>query len=145
MKIFIIAILICGFCFAANAQTKPSADEIQRIQLVNALERAQTEVKASRKLIDALEVQVDVKTSEIKALNEKDTLAQSAIVRLQSEINNLRAAITEAETALKLRADEVATLKKDLQKTRKKLHRARSLTKYLAAVAAALTVIVVIK
>ncbi len=147
MKILSTAILIIVFCAAGYAQQSvPQPDaEITRVQLVNALERAQTEVKASRKLIDALNDQVEVKEARIKALNQKDELATAAIANLQSEIKNLRAAITEATAALKVQSDEVATLKKDLDKTRKKLKRARSLTKYVTVAAAALAGILIIK
>lgn len=68
-----------------------------------------------------------------------------AIAGLQSEIKNLRAAIAEAQEAIKIRSNEVEQLKKDLDKTRKKLHRARSLAKYLTVAAAALVAALFLK
>lgn len=125
--------------------TSNQSDETIRLQLVGALERAQTEVKASRNYIKGLKEQVEVKEARIKALNAKDTLSAQAIAGLQSEIKNLRAAIGEAEQAIKIRSDEVVQLKKDLEKTRKKLHRARSLAKYLTVAAAALAAALFLK
>lgn len=122
-----------------------SEAEIVRLQLVNALERAQTEVKSSRNYIKGLKEQIEIKEARIKALNAKDELASQAINGLQSEIKNLRAAIGAAEQAIKIRSDEVAQLKKDLDKTRKKLHRARTLAKYLTVAAAALAAALFLK
>lgn len=151
-KLIIYTILILSFAFSANAQTAAApaappqtADEIKRLQLVGALERAQNEVKASRHFIDALKVQVESKQKLIDALDAKDELAQKAIAGLQSEVVNLRAAITEQEAALKLRSDEVAELKKQLENTRRKLHRARALQKYLIAAAAVAAAALVLK
>lgn len=120
-------------------------DEQARIQLVGALERAQTEVKASRKYISGLKEQVAIKEARIKALNDKDALSAQAIAGLQSEIKNLRLAIAETEKAIKIRSDEVEQLKKDLNDTRKKLHRARTFAKYLTVTAAALAAALVLK
>jgi chromosome segregation ATPase len=142
-KLTIIAILFFGFAFTANAQQTDS--DVARIQLINALERAQREVKSSRIYVDALKQQVESKEARITALNQKDELSTAAIASLQSEVSNLRLAITEAEAVMSIREKEVLTLKSQLEKTRKKLSRARTFTKYLAVVAAVLAGIVVLK
>ncbi len=145
MKKLIIAIILIlsGAGAAVHAQT--TNGDVARIQLINALERAQTEVKSSRIFVDALRQQVASKEARITALNQKDALSTAAIKNLQSEITNLRLAINEAEAVISIREKEVLTLKSQLEKTRKKLSRARTFTKYLAVVAAVLAGIVVLK
>lgn len=134
----------------AHSQQTPNSiptteAEIARLQLVNALERAQTEVKASRKLIAGLNEQIESKEARIKALNARDALSAQAIGGLQSEIKNLRAAAREAGNAIKIRSGEVEQLKRDLDKTRKKLHRSRAFVKYLTIAAAALAAALILK
>ncbi len=140
-----IAILFFSYASFANAQTAAPDDAARRVLLVEALERNQAEVIAGRKYIDALKQQVGIKQAEIKALNEKDALAQSAITGLQSEVTSLRSAIDEASKALEIRKSEAEELKKQLDKTRRSLHRARALTKYLAITAAALAAALALK
>ncbi len=115
------------------------------LQLVNALERAQTEVKSSRKYIDSLREQVDSKEARIAELNKKDALAAQAIESLQNEIANLKKAIEEATIVMETRSKEVAKLKADLDKTRKKLKRARAVEKYLTIAAAAILAAFILK
>lgn len=151
LKTLLIIAAAFALCMATNAQTvppappSPMADEIQRLRLVNALERAQAEVRISRKFVDSLKDQVASKEKIIKAQKEKDVLSSAAIESLQAEIVNLRSAISEAEKILETRRVEVAELKGYLEKTRAKLNRARSMTKYLAIAAAVLAAIVVVK
>lgn len=146
-KLFLIAILTVSVCFtAASAQTAAPPDApIVRAQLIGALERAQREVKASRNLIDALREQVEAKEKRIKAHSAKDELGAAAINGLQSEIANLRAAITKAKSALEIRRAQVADLEDDLDKTRSKLKRARTVVKFLAIAAGVLGGISLVK
>ncbi len=148
MKKLIILVLIltgAGAAVVSARTTNRTIDEIQREQVVNALERAQNEIRASGIFVDALKEQVEAKEALINSLNEKDELSTVAIRNLQSEVSNLRLAITEAEAVMSLREKEVLTLKTQLEKTRKKLSRARTFTKYLAVVAGVLAGIVILK
>jgi chromosome segregation ATPase len=143
-KLIIITLLfVSGAGASVHAQT--ANDDISRIQLINALERAQREVKSSRIYVDALRQQVESKEARITALNQKDELSTQAIKNLQSEVSNLRLAVTEAEAVMSIREKEVLTLKNQLEKTRKKLNRARTFTKYLSVVAGVLAGIVILK
>lgn len=135
-------ILIFTFCFTATAQTDEAA---RRVQLIQALERSQSEVLASRDLIGALKEQVESKEKLINSLNKKDELSQSAIKSLQYEIDSLRAAIDDAKKIMEIREKEVDILKKELDKTRKKLSRSRSISKYLAVIAGVLAAVIIAK
>jgi len=141
-KLIIAALLTFGFCFTANAQTDESA---RRIQLIQALERAQAEVLVSRDLIDGLKEQVASKDSLIAAITEKDEVSQAAIKTLQSEVENLRIAISESQKVLELRQHEVDFLKKDLEKNNKNLTRSRRNSKILIVLAGVIGVIAVVK
>lgn len=152
LKTLLIIVAAFVLCVATNGQTAAPtplparmADEIQRLRLVNALERAQSEVRISRKFVDSLKDQVESKEKIIKAQKDKDVLSSAAIAGLQTEIVNLRSAVVEAEKTLELRRVEVAELKSYLEKTRIKLNRARNLTKYLAIAAGVLAAIVIVK
>ncbi len=141
-KLIIIALLTFGFCFTANAQTDEAA---RRIQLIQALERSQTEVLVSRDLIAALKEQVASKESIIAAITEKDEASEAAIKTLQSEVEDLRIAIYEAQKVLELRHHEVEFLKSDLEKSNKKLSRSRRTSKVLLVLAGVLGVVAIVK
>lgn len=80
-KIISLTILTLCFCLNAAAQAAPdnAAATVERIQLVAALERAQAEVKASRKYVDALNEQIESKEKIIQTQQRRQTLADSAI------------------------------------------------------------------
>lgn len=98
---------------------------------MQALERAQDEVRASRKYIEGLESSLESKESIIKAQTSRQTLSDEAIRLLRLEIEQLQAIIKNNEAALKIQSDEIVYLKKELSATNKKLGRARRLNKYL--------------
>ena len=112
-------------------------DEARRLKLVEALERAQDEVKASRKYIDGLEKQVESKEQIIAAQTKRQTLSDEAITSLQKEIETLKAAVAEQEKTIRVQENETEYLKKELGKTSRKLHRARKLNQSLIIVTAA--------
>jgi len=141
-KLIIIALLTFSFCFTANAQTDETA---RRVQLIQALERAQSEVLVSRDLIGALKEQVASKESIIAAITEKDEASQEAIKTLQSEVENLRMAISESTRVLELRQHEVYFLAKDLEKSNKNLTRSRRNSKVLLVLAGVIGVIAIVK
>lgn len=149
MKFIYLIILFLALTFSHSAQTPSPAPkteaEITRLQLVDALERAQIEVLASRKFVDALKSEIETKTALVAALRQKDALAQAAIQSQSAEIAIMKGALRAATLALDARRAERDALKKDLDRTRRKLGRARSLTKYLAAAAAALAAVVILK
>jgi chromosome segregation ATPase len=115
---------------ADSTQTRAD-DEARRRQLIEALERAQDEVKASRKYIDALEAQVKSKQSIIEAQAKRQTLSDEAITSLQKEVEILKSVIAVQEKTIETDRNEIDYLKKELDKTNKKLKRSRSLNKYL--------------
>lgn len=128
---------------SSTPQTNQAETDIRRTQLINALERAQSEVKASRKYIAGLEASIKSKQSVIDALGAKSDKQTEAIESLESELSLLKQATTEAKAALETRKQEVDFLKSELNKTREKLSHARNVQKYLivAAVVAALIAI----
>lgn len=112
--------------------------EQRRVALINALERAQSEVVAGRKYIDELQTQVKSKQALIDKLVERDAARAQVEQSRQKEIAELRAAIDEQEKALQIRIDEVEYLKKELAKTQKKLRSSHRREKFLVAALGAL-------
>ena len=113
--------------------------------MVEALERAQDEVRASRKYIAGLEAQVNSKQSIIDAQSKRQTLADEAIFSLQKEIEILQKAIEGQKETIAIQEKESKYLKSELDKTNKKLKRSRSLNKYLIVGAAALILATIFK
>lgn len=144
-KLFVITILTLCLSLAADAQTVSPDPDINRVQLISALERAQSEVRASRKYVDALKQELAAKEAIIKRQSELAILSAEAVKSLQSETINLRAAIEAQERIIKTSEIEISELKKQRDATRKKLSRARAVTRYLLAAAAALGALAVIK
>ena len=150
LLILLSLIVLCGSANQTFSQQTPNSiqttnDEVRRIQLVAALERAQTEVKAGRKFIDGLESQIRSKQAQIDQLNRRDAKRIEIQTSLEAEIANLRAAIAEQKNALKIKQDETDYLKKELQKTQKKLKSSYKREKFFAAIAAVLAAILVLK
>lgn len=106
-------------------------EDARRSELIGALERAQTEVRAGRKYIDGLKEQVKSKQQLIDALNRRDVKRVEIEKSLQSEIDNLRLAIGQQKSALKIKVDEVDYLKKQLTKVEKKLKNSHTREKVL--------------
>lgn len=101
------------------------------MKLVQALERAQDEVKASRAYISGLEIQVKSKNQIIEAQAKRQTLADEAIESLQKEVSILKAAISEQEKTIAVQKSEIEYLQKQLDKTNGKLRRSRKLNQFL--------------
>lgn len=99
--------------------------------MLEALERAQDEVKASRKYIAGLETSVKSKQGIIDAQTKRQTLSDEAISSLQKEVSDAQALISSQKTTLVADRAEIDYLKKELANTNKKLARARTLQKYL--------------
>lgn len=148
-----ILLVLTLFCFGSvKAQTEQplstiqtTNDEVRRIQLVAALERAQTEVKAARKFIEGLEASIKSKEKRIDELDRRDGKRVEIQNSLESEIKNLRAAVAEQKNALIVKQEESDYLKKELQKTQKKLKSSYKREKFLAGIAAVLAAILVLK
>lgn len=139
IKHALLLLTLALICLCGNAKTTFSqgtgssskTDEQRRIALVNALERAQDEVVAGRKYIDGLKEQVKSKEVRIDALNKRDEKRVEIEKSLNAEISNLRAAIEEQKSALKVKEDEVGYLKKELSKVQKKLNSSHTREKVL--------------
>ena len=67
----------------------------------------------------------------IDALNKRDEKRVEIEKSLNAEISNLRAAIEEQKSALKVKEDEVGYLKKELSKVQKKLNSSHTREKVL--------------
>jgi predicted RNase H-like nuclease (RuvC/YqgF family) len=146
MKKLTLIILTVAFCAVSTAaQTNTGADEIRRLQVVKALERSQTEVVASRRLVDEMVKQVESREAEITALRAKGALSARAISALQAETINLRVAIAAQEKAFNLRSKEVERLKKSLADSKRKHSHLRAWSKFFGIAAAVLAGIAVIK
>lgn len=113
--------------------------------LVSALERAQTEVRASRKLIDGLRDQVKSKENLIDKLNERDTVRVQVQASLQAEVKDLRAAIESQRATLKIKEAEADYLKGELSKANKKLKASHTREKIFAGIAAALAAFLLLR
>ena len=142
VKLIMLFAIIAALCLFASVRktfsqtTAPSTqaqetDEQRRIKILEALERAQDEVKASRAYIKGLEKQVTSKQSIIDAQTKRQILSDEAISSLQKETEIAKAAITSEEKTIELQKLEVDYLKKELDKTNKKLKRSRNLNRYL--------------
>lgn len=142
--LLIIAFLTLACCSTADAQVAPD-DAARRTHLVQALERSQSEVTASRVLIDSLHEQVESKNKLIKAYKEKDEASGAAIISLQAERTNLRAAIVAEEKALSLQKEQVKYLNNQLEKTRGDLKKSRRFAKIFAAIAGVVAIIAITK
>lgn len=74
----------------------------------------------------------------IDAEGQRQTLSDAAIASLQKEVEDLKSVVSAQEKTLETSTAEVDYLKKELGFTQKKLHRSRTLNKYLILTAAAL-------
>lgn len=120
-------------------------DEERRAALVQALERAQTEVRAGRKYIEGLKEQVRSKESLIERLDARDAVRVKAQESLQAEVRDLQAAIASQKENLKIKEAETDYLKKELSKVNKKLRNAHTREKIFAGIAAALAAVLLLR
>lgn len=99
--------------------------------LVAALERAQTEVIAGRRLVDALEAQIKSKQKLLDEMIRRDETRVEIEKSLQAEIVSLKAAVAAQTAALKIKDEEIDFLKKELKATQKKLKSTQRREKWL--------------
>lgn len=128
-----------------SQQTPSSTPDDRRKTLIEALERTQAEVRSGRRYIDALQGQIKSKEALIDKLNERDGVRVKIQSELEAEIKNLRQAIAETEDALRMKTEEAAYLKRELDKTNKRLKASHKREKIFATVAAVLTALFVLK
>lgn len=143
--LLLAAIVLCGSARTTFSQkienSTPTAApqteaELRRVELIEALERAQTEVVAGRKYVAALEEQIRLKQERINALGQRDEFRAAKEAALLTEINELKAAIVAKNAAQELAQTQIARLDKDLKKTQKKLRAANRRTRWVIVGAA---------
>ena len=127
-----------------QAQT-PETEAARRLRLIEALERAQDEVKASRKYVAALEASVKSKQAVIDAQVKRQSLSDEAIAALQSEVADAKAVIGSQQATIAAGGREIDYLKQELAAVNKKLRRARAVEKYLIVGIGALILTSVLK
>lgn len=147
--LFLALALICLCASASQALSQETSnstrtDDAKRAALLSALERAQDEVAAGRKYIDALRAQVKSKQDLIEKLTERDAAREQVEKSLQKEVGELRAAIDEQKKTLQIKSDEVEYLKKELSKANKKLRAAHSREKFLVGAVGGLLLFVLL-
>lgn len=116
---------------AAAANSHAAEAETRRKQLIEALERAQTEVRAARALIDGLEEQIEAKEASLKKLRQINDLQAAAIESQTREISNLKSALDAQKQEIKIRTETADFLKKELKKLDKKLKNSQTREKFL--------------
>ncbi len=131
-------------------QTEPStqSDEARRAALVTALERAQDEVKAGRKYVDALKGQIATTQGQVDKLQARVAAGEQTAATLRAEIENKTATIDSLKARLQVKEGEVIVLtanidqiKRELAKTKKKLTHAHLREKIFGTAAAVLLVL----
>lgn len=133
-------------CYAQTQNsTNQTEDEARRAALVAALERSQSEVKASRRYIDELKAQVKSKEDRINALDKRDEKRVEIQESLQGQITDLKEAIAAQKDALKIKEDESDYLKKELKKLQKKLKSSHTREKIFAGTTALLFLFLLLK
>lgn len=131
--------------FSQQTENSTQTEDQRRVQLVEALERTQREVKAGRKLIDNLEEQVKSKEKLIKKHDERNEVQNQIIDSLKSEVSNLRMSLDSQKKALEIKQAEADYLKTELAKTQKKLKSSYKREKALVVVVAILTSLFLLK
>lgn len=119
-----------------DAQQTPATPEItndadRRVLLIQALQRAQTEVVESRKYVDALEQQIRMKQERINALNILTEQNLALRQSLNLEIAQLQTAIASQQTQIKFNVAEIDYLKKELASVQKKYKKSLKREKWL--------------
>lgn len=148
LAILFALIVLCASanqtCFA-QTQNSINEDEQRRLQLVAALERAQTEVKAARKYVDGLKEQVKLKERQIDALNKRDEKRVEIQSALERQIDDLKNAVAAQKEALKIKQDEADYLQKEIKKLQKKLKSSHTREKIFGATTAILFLLLIFK